>query len=80
MTAARYIITAAAVSTLLVGAAANAPSINSIVASSSKGFFGVHDSSIRQGWNIATSVRGGSTGKSPSLNYVVTFSSTKANV
>jgi len=61
MTAARYIITAAAVSTLLVGAAANAPSINSIVASSSKGFFGVHDSSIRQGWNIATSVRGGST-------------------
>lgn len=62
MTATKFIITAAALSTLLVGGAADT-SINSIVASSTKGFFGVNDASVRAGWNIATSIRGGSTGE-----------------
>jgi len=61
MTATKFIITAAALSSFLVGGAANTPSINSIIASSTKGFFGVNDKSARQGWNIATSIRGGST-------------------
>jgi hypothetical protein len=62
MTATKFIITAAALSTLFVGGAADT-SINSIVASSTKGFFGVNDASVRAGWNIATSIRGGSTGE-----------------
>ncbi len=63
MTASKFIITAAALSSLLIGASANAPQINSIVASSSTGFFGLNDASVRQGWSIATSLRGGSTGE-----------------
>ena len=65
MTATKFIITAAALSSLLLTASATAPQINSIVASSSKGFFGLNEKSVRQGWNIATSIRGGSTGESP---------------
>lgn len=66
MTATKFIVTAAALSSLLVGASANGrPSLHSIVQSSSyqggSFFGGMRDSSIRQGWNIATSIRGGST-------------------
>mmetsp|Transcript_16026 Transcript_16026/g.30244 ORF Transcript_16026/g.30244 Transcript_16026/m.30244 type:complete len:934 (-) Transcript_16026:45-2846(-) len=66
MTATKFIVTAAALSSLLVGASANGrPFLHSIVQSSSyqggSFFGGMRDSSIRQGWNIATSIRGGST-------------------
>jgi hypothetical protein len=67
MTVTKFIVSAAALSSLLVGASANGkPSINSIVAVSSKGgtfFGGMKDASVRQGWNIAATIRGGSTGK-----------------
>lgn len=66
MTATKFIVTAAALSSLLVGASANGskPSTNSIVAVSSKGgsfFGGMKNASVRQGWNIAATIRGGST-------------------
>lgn len=58
----KFIITAATLSSLVLGASANQHSISSLVTSSNRGFFGVTDESAKQGWNIATTIRGGSTG------------------
>jgi len=57
----KFIITAATLSSLVLGASANQHSISSLVTSSNRGFFGVTDESAKQGWNIATTIRGGST-------------------
>jgi len=73
MTASKFIITASAVSTLLLSVSstttATTPSISSIVASSRSGMFGLNRGNVdfvggmTQGWNIASTLRGGSTGK-----------------
>ena len=65
MTTTKFIITAAALSSLLAGSSANGiPSIHSIVAASNRGFFlGMNHALIGKGWNIATTIRGGSTGE-----------------
>mmetsp|Transcript_9840 Transcript_9840/g.12462 ORF Transcript_9840/g.12462 Transcript_9840/m.12462 type:complete len:927 (+) Transcript_9840:183-2963(+) len=64
MTASKFIITAAAVSSLLLSVSSTVPqsSITSMVASSRNGFFGMNNHlALRQGWNIASTLRGGST-------------------
>ncbi len=65
MTASKFIVTAAAVSSLILGASSKVPgtTLSSVVASSrSNGLFGVgEDARIAQGLSF-TSIRGGSLG------------------
>ncbi len=63
----KFLVAAASLSTLVLGASATQSSTSSLVASSNRGFFGVANVS-GQGWNIATTIRGGSTGKSGFVN------------
>ena len=68
MTASKFIITAAAVSSLLVSVSSSRihspPTISSLVASSRSGLFGLNrEKEMSHGWNIASILRGGSTGK-----------------
>lgn len=83
MTASKFIITATAVSSLLLNASsakmATPPSISSIVASSRSGLFGMNDESLgmSHGWNIASALRGGST-ESPKKKKKKKKSSSKA--
>lgn len=57
----KFLVAAATLSSLVLGASATRSSTTSLVASSNRGFFGVGDASSRQGWNIAATIRGGST-------------------
>lgn len=68
MTASKFIITAAAVSSLLVSVSSSRihapPTISSLVASSRSGLFGLNrEKEMSHGWNIASVLRGGSTGE-----------------
>ncbi len=66
MTASKFIITATALSSLLLSASSNVPkpSISSIVASSRSGHFGLTgEYRLGQGWTMASVPRGGSLGK-----------------
>ena len=69
MTASKFIITASAVSTLLLSVSSTTTATTPIVASSRSGMFGLNRGNVdfvggmTQGWNIASTLRGGSTGK-----------------
>eukprot|EP00551_Chaetoceros_affinis_P005635 CAMPEP_0203675386 /NCGR_PEP_ID=MMETSP0090-20130426/20169_1 /ASSEMBLY_ACC=CAM_ASM_001088 /TAXON_ID=426623 /ORGANISM="Chaetoceros affinis, Strain CCMP159" /LENGTH=926 /DNA_ID=CAMNT_0050541565 /DNA_START=32 /DNA_END=2812 /DNA_ORIENTATION=+ len=63
MTASKFIITATALSSLLLSVSSNVPkpSISSIVASSRSGHFGLTaENGLRRGWTMASVLRGGS--------------------
>lgn len=65
MTASKFIVTAAAVSSLVLSASSTVPKtpVSSIVASSRKSLFGIgEDARFGQGWSL-DSLRGGSLGK-----------------
>ena len=68
MTASKFIITAAAVSSLMMSASSTKihapPTISSLVASSRSGLFGLNrEKEMSHGWNVASVLRGGSTGE-----------------
>jgi hypothetical protein len=81
MTASKYIITATALSSLLLSVSSSSssassgmikPSISSIVASSRSGLFGVRDElSMSQGWSLAATLRGGSMGKFHVMSWIM---------